>query len=138
MGDGNGDYCYIHTMEGSITADNTITIDTKSGTSQNVRSMWRGKPSSSTIYDNLLSRGSDWSTSHNTHQMKIPQVVAKKGYEYAARMRNGLNHIYEDPEGSKSMVAYTTKDYCTGWMVGKEKLCIMAVSYTHLTLPTKA
>jgi len=127
MGDGNGDLDYIHTLDGHIKCDNTITIDTKtSNNNHHVRSMWRGNKSSSTIYSNLLSRGSDWSTSHNTHQHKVNQVTAKKGYEFAARTRNGLNHIYENPGGTNSMIAYTTKKYTTGWMVGKEKLCIMA------------
>ena len=92
--------------------------------------MWRGNRSSSVIYSNLLSRGSDWSTSHNTHQHKVNQVTAKKGYEFAARTRNGLNHIYENPVGSNSMISYTTKSYTTGWMVGKEKCCIMASTDT--------
>tara|TARA_Y100001936_G_scaffold202814_1_gene205571 strand:+ start:160 stop:4734 length:4575 start_codon:yes stop_codon:yes gene_type:complete len=127
MGDGNGDYCYIHTMDGHIKWDNAITIDTKTGGSgHNVRSMWRGLNSNSAIYSNLLSIGSDWSTTWNTHQHKVPQVTAKKGYEFAARTRGGLNHIYENPEGDNSMIAYTTKSYTTGWLVGKEKMCVMA------------
>ena len=131
MGDGNGDFDYIHTMDGDIKWDNTITVDTKtSNNNHHVRSMWRGNRSSSVIYSNLLSRGSDWSTSHNTHQHKVNQVTAKKGYEFAARTRNGLNHIYENPEGVNSMIAYTTKSFTTGWMVGKEKMCIMASTDT--------
>jgi len=131
MGDGNGDFDYIHTMDGHIKWDNTITVDTKnSNNNHHVRSMWRGNKSSSAIYSNLLSRGSDWSTTWNTHQHKVNQVTAKKGYEFAARTRGGLNHIYENPEGSNSMIAYTTKSYTTGWMVGKEKCCIMASTDT--------
>ena len=131
MGDGNGDYCYIHTIDGHIKWDNTITIDSKSSnTFHHVRSMWRGRFTNSTTYSNLLSTGSDWSTTWNTHQHKVPQVTAKKGYEFAARTRGGLNHIYENPEGDNSMIAYTTKSHTTGWMVGKEKMCVMASTDT--------
>ena len=131
MGDGNGDFDYIHTMDGDIKWDNTITVDTKtSNNNHHVRSMWRGNKSASAIYSNLLSRGSDWSTTWNTHQHKVNQVTAKKGYEFAARTRGGLNHIYENPEGDNGMIAYTTKSYTTGWLVGKEKMCVMASTDT--------
>ena len=131
MGDGNGDFDYIHTMDGHIKWDNTITIDTKTANNNHhVRSMWRGRFSASTVYSNLLSTGSDWSTTWNTHQHKVNQVTAKKGYEFAARTRGGLNHIYENPEGDNSMIAYTTKSHTTGWMVGKEKMCVMASTDT--------
>ena len=131
MGDGNGDFDYIQTMDGHIKWDNSITIDTKTANNNHhVRSMWRGRYSGSTVYSNLLSTGSDWSTTWNTHQHKVNQVTAKKGYEFAARTRGGLNHIYENPEGDNSMIAYTTKSHTTGWMVGKEKMCVMASTDT--------
>ena len=42
MGDGNGDFDYIHTMNGFSVWDNVITVDTKNGANGNIRSKWRG------------------------------------------------------------------------------------------------
>ena len=121
MGDSGGGLDYFHTYDGFNTSDNTITIDTKTGSTKNVRSMFR-KSSVALAYgvhpfEAFTVQGSSVSPDYS----KLHVISKNDAYEYAIRSPQGLTHISENPDSSGSLVSYATTSYATGWLHGDIK-----------------
>ena len=121
MGNGGGSLDYFHTYDGFNTSDNTITIDSKTGSTKNVRSMFR-KADVALAYgvhpfDAFTVQGSSVSPDYS----KLHVTAKGDAYEYAIRSPQGLTHISENPDSSGSLVSYATTSYATGWLHGDIK-----------------
>lgn len=118
MGDSGGGLDYVHTMDGIPTADTTITIDQKTGTGQDIRSMYRAALTTSTTFDNLLAigRGSNL----------VRSITPKRGRAFATGSTDGLTNLVEDVSGSRGEYNYITDRYNTGWLIGNTKLAAMS------------
>ena len=137
MGDGNGDFDYIHTMDQYFSHNDTIIIDTKKSNNTSnplIRNLYRGNYNHTAFngtggnFTGYLSQGSNRSLTDNTHQHKASFLAAMKGYQFATATRNGLTQIVENPNvnwtssdssNRGDLFAYTGHNFVSGWCYGK-------------------
>jgi len=137
MGDGNGDYDYIYTMDQHFTTNDAVVISTKKSNNTNsplIRNLYRGRYNHTAFngtagnFSGYLSQGSNRQITDNTHQHKASFLAAMKGYQFATATRNGLTQIVENPNVHWSsndtsnrgdLFAYTGHEFASGWCYGK-------------------
>jgi len=137
MGDGNGDYDYIYTMDQHFTSNDAVPISTKKSNNENspfIRNLYRGRYNHTAFngtsgnFSGYLSQGSNRQITDNTHQHKTSFLAAMKGYQFATATRNGLTQIVENPNVHWSssdtsnrgdLFAYTGHEFASGWCYGK-------------------
>ena len=126
MGNSNGYLDYLHTYDGFNVSDNVISIDTKNGSTKNVRSSFRHADTTTAYashqYDGFTVRGSDAAPNY----AQLHPVAKKDPFEYGVRSPQGLTHISENPDSKGSLVAYTNTTHNTGWMHGDIKGAFLA------------
>jgi len=126
MGDANGVLDYLHTYDGFNTRSNTITIDSKTGSTLNARSAfrqaWSSVAYSSHMFDGFTVQGLNTASTY----AKLEAVAKNQPLHYAVRSASGLTHIIEDPDRRASLVSYTTDSYVTGYLQGDVRASLLA------------
>jgi hypothetical protein len=132
MSDSGDLYSYIHTLQGPNVVDNSISLDTRTGSSKGVRGLYRTRTSNFELLNRIKSHlignwpGLYSQLSTNTYYRTGKNVpLAMTNYNHAvAASTAGLNLISEGTpykSAAPDMVAGITSTFNSGWLCGDIK-----------------